>query len=351
MGDDGNQLKPEMLVPRLGEALVAGGRISDADLDRALTFQHEHSTKERGVLLGDALLELGLIDRPTLDQAITEQVLQLRLALEAANSDLERRIRDRTQELQRAVERLAELGELKANFMANISRELRTPLSQIKGFLELMISNTLGPLTEEQRHAIHMSQKGAHRLEESIEDLLMFSSASRGEMSLHLEPLDLRDLVERAIANVTALTRERGVEVRFAASNGIPLIQGDEEKILWALNQLLENAVKVTDAGGQATVSLAEQSPNLVIVSVTDSGAGIPAERLRGIFEPLQHLDGSARPPMKGLGLRLALVKHIIEGHGSALHVDSVEGQGTTASFPLLVAPRTEAAAGPHQSS
>jgi two-component system cell cycle sensor histidine kinase PleC len=335
-----------MLVPRLGEALIAGGHISDADLDRALAYQHEHSTKEHGVLLGEALLELGLIDRPTLDQAITEQVLQLRLALEAANSALERRIEERTQELRRAVERLSELGELKANFMANISRELRTPLAQINGFLELMISNTLGPLTDEQRHAIQVSQKGAHQLGESIEDLLMFSSASRGEMSLHLEPLDLRDLAERAIANVAVRAREGGVRVRLAAKRGIPLIQGDAEKILWALNQLLENAVKFTDAGGRVTVSIAEQSPNLVIVSVADTGAGIPAERLDEIFEPLHHLDGTDRGPTEGLGLGLALVRHIVEGHGSALHVNSVEGQGTTASFPLLVAPQTEGTAG-----
>lgn len=335
-----------MLVPRLGEALVGGGHITEADLKKALVYQREHSTKEHGMLLGEALLSLELIDRLTLDQAITEQVLQLRSALESANRELEGRIEERTLELQKAVERLSELGELKANFMANISRELRTPLTQIKGFLELMVSDTLGPLTDEQRHAMQVSQKAARRLEASIEDLLMFSSASRGEMSLSLEPLDLRDLAERAIANVALLARERGVQVRLAAANEFPLVQGDGEKILWALNQLLDNAVKFTGAGGRATVSLAEQSPNLVIVAVTDTGVGIPAERLHEIFEPLHHLNRSSPQPAEGLGLGLALVRHIVEGHGSALHVASVEGQGTTASFPLLAAPQTEAAAG-----
>jgi signal transduction histidine kinase len=351
MADDGKQLRPEMLVPRLGEALVVGGHISDADLQKALTFQREHSTEEHGVLLGEALLELNLIDRPTLDQAITEQVLRLRSAVEAANRDLERRIQERTLQLQNAVERLSELGELKANFMANISRELRTPLTQIKGFLELMTSDTLGPLTDEQRHAMQVSQKAAHRLEESIEDLLTFSSASRGEMRLQLEPLDLRDLAERATANVTPLARERGVRVRVVAGKGLPPVQGDAQKILWALNQLLENAVKFTPEGGRVTTSFAEQSPNLIIVSVSDTGVGIPAERLQEIFEPLHALDGSIRRPSEGLGLGLALVRHIIEGHGSALHVDSAEGRGTTASFPLLVVSQGESNAGkPHSS-
>jgi signal transduction histidine kinase len=329
-----------MLVPRLGEVLVSRGHISDADLKKALTYQHEHSTQDHSVLLGEAMLELKLIDRPTLDRAITEQVLQLRSALETANHELERRIQERTLELQHAVERVSELGELKANFVANISRELRTPLTQIKGFLELMASNTLGPLTVEQRHAMQVSQKAAHRLEDSIEDLLTFSSASRGEMSLHLEPLDLRDLAERAIANVSALARERGVRVRLAADKGIPPVQGDAEKILWALNQLLENAVKFTDAGGRVTVGFAAQSPNLVIVSVDDTGVGIPAERLQETLEPLHGLAGSIRRPTDGLGLGLALVRHIVEGHGSALHLDSVEGRGTTATFPLLVVPQ-----------
>jgi signal transduction histidine kinase len=342
MADEKQQLRPEMLVPRLGEVLLARGHISDADLKRALAYQHERSTKGHGVLLGEALLKLKLIDRPTLDQAITEQVLQLRSALESANTELERRIRERTLELQKAVERLSELGELKANFIANISRELRTPLTQLKGFLELMVSDTLGPLTDEQRHAMQVSQRAAHRLEESIEDLLMFSSASRGEMNLHLEPLDLRDLAERAIANVAPLARERGVRVRLTASKEMALVQGDGEKILWALNQLLENAVKFTDTGGGATVSFAEQSPNLMIVSVADTGAGIAAERLQEIFEPLHALDGSIRGPTEGLGLGLALVRHIVEAHGSVLHLDSVEGRGTTASFPLLTVPKTE---------
>jgi two-component system phosphate regulon sensor histidine kinase PhoR len=351
MADDSKQLRPEMLVPRLGEALLARGNISDADLKRALAYQHKHSTKDHGVLLGEALLALELIDRSTLDQAITEQVLQLRSALEAANRELEGRIQERTEELQEAVERLSELGELKANFMANVSQELQAPLAQIKGFLELMVSDTLGSLTDEQRHAMHVSQRAAHRLEKSIDDLLMFSSASRGEMNLRLEPLDLRDLVERAISNISTLARERGVRVHLAAAERIPFVQGDAEKILWALNRLLENGVKFTDEGGRVTVSLAKQSPNLIIVSVADTGVGIPAERLQGIFEPLYRLDGSIRQPAESLDLGLALVRHIVEGHGSALHLDSAEGRGTTASFPLLVVPQAELAGGKPQPS
>ena len=103
------------------------------------------------MLLGQALLELGLLDRATLDQAVTEQIIELRSALQSANRTLDRRVRERTEELQQALERLSELGEMKANFVANISHELRTPLTHIKGYLELLSSGSLGALTEDQR--------------------------------------------------------------------------------------------------------------------------------------------------------------------------------------------------------
>jgi signal transduction histidine kinase len=153
------------------------------------------------------LLELGLIDRAGLDQAVTEQIIQLRAALQTANRTLDRRIRERTQELQQALERLSELGEMKANFVANISHELRTPLTHIKGYLELLATDSLGVLSGEQRHAVQVSQKAARKLERLIEDLLTFSGASHGAVSFRQETLDIRRIAERAIRNVAASGR------------------------------------------------------------------------------------------------------------------------------------------------
>ncbi|MGC8855403.1 MAG: histidine kinase dimerization/phospho-acceptor domain-containing protein, partial [Anaerolineae bacterium] len=178
------RLTPEMLVPRLGDYLVRRGHISAAELQKALAYQQEQIAMGKTCLLGQALLELNLLDRDTLEQAITEQILQLRAALQAANRNLERRVQERTAELQAALERLSELSQLKANFVSNISHELRTPLTHIIGYLELLVSESLGPLTPEQRHALQVSQRAAARLENLIEDLIMFSLASRGELSL-----------------------------------------------------------------------------------------------------------------------------------------------------------------------
>ena len=341
MTEDKPQLTPEMLVPRLGEALVNSGRISEQDLQNALDYQEQRAAQGHAMVLGQALLELQLIDGPSLEQAITEQIIRLRSALQSANRTLERRVHDRTVELQDALERLSELGELKANFVANISHELRTPLTHIKGYLELMITDSLGPLTDEQRHAMQVSQKAAGRLEKLIEDMLMFSGGARGEMSFKPEAVDLERLADLAVTKVRATAKEHNVDVSVTSAGPIPPVQADRDKILWALDQLLDNAVKFTAPGGRVVIGLKEESPNLVMVSVGDTGAGIPAGRLKEIFEPFHQLDESSARQSGGAGLGLTLVRQIVEAHGSVLGVTSVENQGTTFRFPLLVAGET----------
>jgi signal transduction histidine kinase len=332
------QLTPEMLVPRLGEALVQGGQITDLDLQKALAYQQQKLVQGQTYLLGQALLDLKLLDRSTLDQAVTEQIIQLRSALQAANRNLEQRVQERTSELQAALQRLSELSQLKANFIANISHELRTPLTHVKGYLDLMLANSLGPLTEEQSRALQVTQKAAIRLENLIEDLIMFSLASRGEMSMKQEKIDIHNLVLVSSKAARQKADPRGVEVQVIAEDKTPPVQGDAEKISWVLNQLLDNAVKFTPAGGSVLIRLEkEEGANLVMVSVSDPGIGIPADRLKEIFEPFHQLDGSSTRQSGGTGLGLALVRQIIEAHGSLLSVTSVEGQGSTFRFPLLV--------------
>jgi signal transduction histidine kinase len=339
MANERSQLTPEMLVPRLGEALVRSEHITELDLKKALAYQQEQIAEGKTILLGQALLDLKLIDQSTLDQAVTEQIIQLRSALQAANRTLERRVQERTSELQGALERLSELSQMKANFVANISHELRTPLTHIKGYLELMVTDSLGPLTDEQRHALQVSQKASDRLENLLEDLIMFSLASRGEMSVKQESVDIRRLANLAAKNASQKAEERGVEVHILAKEQLPLVQGDPEKIMWVLNQLLDNAVKFTPSGGRVIFGLKEESTNLIMVSIADTGIGIPAHRLQEIFEPFHQLDDSSTRKFGGTGLGLSLVRQIVEAHGSLLDVNSIEGKGTTFKFPLLVVP------------
>jgi signal transduction histidine kinase len=331
------QLTPEMLVSRLGDYLVHTGHIKAEDLQKALAYQQEHLASGETYLLGQALLDLKLLDRAALDQAVTEQIIQLRSALQSANRNLERRVEERTAELQAAIERLSELSQMKANFVANVSHELRTPLTHIIGYLELMITASLGPITTEQKHALQVSQRSAARLGAMIEDLIMFALASRGELSLRPVAVDISRLVNLAVNTSTQKAEERNVTVHAVVDAGVPLVQADPQKIAWALNQLIDNGIKFTPAGGRVVVSVKMEAANLVMVSVTDTGIGIPYSRMNEIFEPFHQLDGSSTRQYGGTGLGLSLVRQIIESHGSLLDVQSVDGRGTTFKFPLLV--------------
>lgn len=330
------KLSPEMLVPRLGEYLVQKGLISEDDLQRALNHQQEVTYQGGQALLGQALVDLKFLDKETLDQVITEQIIQLRSALQSANRNLEQRVHERTADLNEALNRLSELSQMKANFVSNISHELRTPLTHIKGYIELLVSESLGPVTEEQRHALTVSQRATGKLEDMIEDLIMFSLASRGEMSMKLESVDIRRAVSLHAKTAARKAEERGVKIEVNALEKIPFVQADGEKISWVLTQLLDNGIKFTPSGGTVTVALEEEGKNLVQVIVQDTGVGIPQARMKEIFEPFHQLDGSSTRRYGGTGLGLSLVRQIVEAHGSLLDVKSIEGKGTTFKFPLL---------------
>ena len=331
------KLTPEMLIPRLGEYLVQKGLIGDNDVMRALAYQQELVAQVNPCMLGQALMDLNLLDRDTIDQAITEQILQLRTALQAANRNLEQRVRERTADLNEALNRLSELSQMKANFVSNISHELRTPLTHIKGYLELMVTESLGPVTAEQKHALSVSQRATGKLESMIEDLIMFSLASRGELSMKLDLVDIRRLVSLAAKSATNKAEERGVKLQIDVSDGLPPVQADSEKLGWVINQLLDNGIKFTPSGGSVTISVKEEGSNLVQLSVVDTGIGIPQGRMKEIFEPFHQLDGSSTRRYGGTGLGLSLVRQIIEAHGSLLDVKSTEGKGSVFKFPLLI--------------
>ncbi|MEZ0395459.1 MAG: ATP-binding protein [Anaerolineales bacterium] len=329
-------LTPEILVPRLGEYLVQAGHITEEDLQRALEYQKKSKSSGR-YLLGQALLELKLIDQETLNRAITEQIIQLRTALEDANRFLEKRVQERTAELQEALHKLSELSQIKSNFVANISHELRTPLTHIKGYIELLVTESLGPLTPEQKNALQVSQRAAGRLESLIDNLIVFSLAARGEMSLKLGPVDLNKVAGEVISYSRSKATDRNVTLTVNIPPDLPPVQADEQKISWVILQLVDNAIKFTPAGGRVTLSMYPETSELVIVSVADTGIGIPENRRDEIFEPFHQLDGSSTRRYGGTGLGLALVREILDAHGSLIEFDSVEGQGTTFRFPLLV--------------
>jgi signal transduction histidine kinase len=331
-------LTPEVLVPRLGEYLVQQGHITEEDLEKALTYQQKKLGKRQHWLLGEILLELKLVDRPTLDQAITEQIIQLRNALEDANRYLEHRVQERTAELQLALRKLSELNQLKANFVANISHELRTPLTHVKGYVELLITESLGSLSEQQKNALQVSQQATTRLESLIDNLILFSQAARGELTLRLIPVNLNKIANDILNRSHSKALERNITLSADMKSNLPLVKADEEKISWVILQLMDNAIKFTPPGGKVALLIKRDADTLVKVSVADTGIGIPKNRLHELFEPFHQLDGSSTRRYGGTGLGLALVRQILDAHGSVIDIQSKEGKGSIFGFTLIVA-------------
>jgi signal transduction histidine kinase len=330
----GLPIAPEVLVPRIGEYMTQRKLIKPEDLKRALSYQKQKTKTGSPILLGQAMLELGLVDRETLDQVVTAQILELQNALAEANRTLKQRILERTLELQRALERLSELNVLKANFVANISHELRTPLTHIKGYLNLLAEGEMGPLSQSQLEGVNVILRAEERLEHLIEDLIQFSLVSRGSLNLELQKVDLLKLINTNIDRITPKAQTHGVLVSANLADDLTQVWADEDKISWVLHQLLDNAVKFTPTNGKVVVK-ASNNVGSVSISVTDTGIGIPKERIPEIFEPFHQLDGSSTRHYGGTGLGLTMVRRIIEAHGSQMKVDSAVGEGSCFEFRL----------------
>jgi signal transduction histidine kinase len=329
-------ISPEILVPRLGEYLLEKGVLTPEKLQTALEAQKQALAEGKPRLLGQTLLQLGYVERETLDQAITEQILRLQAALQQSNRMLEQRVQERTNELHKALVKLTELNQLKSNFISSISHELRTPLTHIKGYLDLLSEGDLGAINESQRKALNVMLKAEIRLEQLIEDLIRFSLAAKGELTLHLSWTDINRLLSGVLKKCEHLAKAKNIQIHVLSENGLPPAKADEEKVAWVLYQLLENAIKFTPEGGVVSVR-ANPLGEGIIFNIDDTGIGIPDNRIDEIFEPFHQLDSSDNRRYGGTGLGLALVKLIIEAHGSYIKVKSTEGKGSSFEFSLPV--------------
>ena len=330
---------PAAAIPKLGAFLLEQHLISEDQLGLALARQHEAEARGARQLLGQTLVELGYVNRETIDQAVNRQILELHAALTASNRQLEQRVEERTAELRRALERLSELNQLKANLISNVSHELRTPLAHIKGYTELMADGQLGGLNDEQTNALAVVRRATERLGRLIDDLIEFSSASRTGLALNLTPVVLPELLAEAIDGSREKAGKAGVLLTLEAAEGLPTPLADRERLGWVVHQLLDNAIKFTPDGGRVTVHAAPEA-RAVLVEVSDTGIGIPRERIREVFEPFHQLDGSPTRRYGGTGLGLALVRLILDAHGAPLNVDSRVGEGTRITFTLPVEAR-----------
>jgi signal transduction histidine kinase len=335
--EPGTRFVGDAMLSRFGEFLMKKGYITEGDLEGALGRQRELAGAGVRETLGQVLLEMRVMTREQLELASVEQVQELQNALRSANAQLEQRVADRTRELEQAYRKLTELDHLKGNFIANVSHELRTPLTKIKGFNALLAAGDLGPLTDEQQQAVDVMGRGVSELERLVGDLIQFATGARGEMVLRRTTVPVADALEAAVGAQRSRAAAQGLSLASHPPAPGVCVKADAEKIRWVLDQLLDNAIKFTPAGGRVDAG-AERVGDHVRIWVADTGPGIAEARLPELFEPFHQLDGSATRRQGGTGLGLALVQMIVTAHQSAVSVDTRLGEGSRFSFDLPAA-------------
>jgi signal transduction histidine kinase len=281
--------------------------------------------------LGDRIL--GVLDVQSTDEEGFDQddvsVLQnvahqITIALENARAYAVER---------RAVERLKELDLSKRRFLANMSHELRTPLTNILGFSRLMLKGIGGSLTEQQQSDLKIVYQDGQHLLGLINDLLDISHIEAGLMELEFQEVDLAQLIHSVMATASALVRDKEVELHQEIAPDMPRVQADVTRLRQVLLRLLANAAKFTEQGS-ITVR-AWRTDGQAMISVSDTGVGIPEEDQERIFERFEQgtLENGRRPD--GAGLGLALSKEFVEMHGGRMWVESKVGKGATFTFSL----------------
>lgn len=228
---------------------------------------------------------------------------------------------------------LMELDRLKSNFIANVSHELKTPLTAISGYADYLVMEKLGPLTDTQRKGIEVMRRNIKRLTRQIKDLLDFVTIESGHFIIDVKPFDIRALFEETVANHQAEADKKKLKIELNAPDALN-IMGDRERIMQVIDNLVMNAIKFTPRGF-ITLSAEIDQRNMVVIEVADTGVGIPTESIPKIFERFHQLDGSSTRKFSGVGLGLAIVKSILDAHQSTIQVTSIPGKGSRFSFCL----------------
>ncbi len=234
------------------------------------------------------------------------------------------------------ITRLRLLEQMRKDFVANVSHELRTPLSSIKGFAETLLA---GGLNDEKNRAgfVKSIEDQADRMTRLVENLLQLSAIESGRHPPHFEPLSLGEIVQDVWRGLKPLADRKKASFVVELDEGLPKVSADRGQLRQVLTNLVENAVKFSQEGGQVRVAAKVESGTL-LVSITDSGPGIPEKDLPRVFERFYRVDKARSREMGGTGLGLAIVKHIIEAHHGSVGVESAEGQGSTFRFTLPLA-------------
>jgi PAS domain S-box-containing protein len=341
---DGSRFWANVVITALRDSkgrLVGFGKVT-----RDLTDRRKREEQARELAAESAARLVAEQRRAEVEQLNTQleqQALELEQQIEEAQALTEElemsnvQLQEATEVAERAQREAMAANTAKSQFLAAMSHELRTPLNAIAGYLELIETGVYGPVTEAQHRALRRAQRSEQHLLSLINDVLNFAKLEAGRIEYHLEDLPLDEVVSQMMPMIEPQLAARGITHDAHVAPGI-MVRADRDKLQQILLNLLSNAAKFTESGGRVTVETVAcdaMPPDGVCLEVTDTGCGIPADKLEEIFDPFVQVHRKLTRVTEGSGLGLAISRDLARGMGGDLRVRSIEGEGAT--FMLLL--------------
>jgi signal transduction histidine kinase len=227
--------------------------------------------------------------------------------------------------------------EFKNQFLSHVSHELRTPLTSIHQFVTILLDGLAGEVNPEQRYHLGTVLNSVHQLRAMIRDLLEATRAESGKIRIEPSCVNIGELIQQAISMMGPSAKEKRVGLEVGLDTRIPFVYADPDRVLQVLINLIDNGIKFTPAEGSVLVKacMVEADPDMVYLSVADTGRGVTAEAKTLIFERLYQDPDSVDNSRAGLGLGLFIAKELVELHGGRIWVASEVDNGSTFSFTL----------------
>ncbi len=251
------------------------------------------------------------------------------------------------EQLQKMNRKLQEIDKMKSDFISVVSHELRTPLTTIKAFVELIL---MKPEMDGQQRAklARTINLEADRLTRLIEDLLDLARIEADSMKWRLEELSIEDVILQSLEYIRPLLENKGLHLTTKFNSPLPVLRGDRDRLAQVVTNIISNALKFTPTGGSIHIAAhAESVPAAqIVVAISDTGIGIPAQDLELIFDKFQRSGDQLTNTIEGSGLGLAIARQIVEYHGGRIWATSMYGKGSTFTLTLPLVERRGQATG-----
>ncbi len=235
-------------------------------------------------------------------------------------------------ELQKRVEELTNANRAKDEFLSIVSHELRTPLTSLTGFLSVLLEGEAGPISDQQKKFLGIAKQSATRLNLIISDLLDVSRIESGRLNLEMGECSLYEILRTSHEGLKASAAGKSIQLRLQAVPNLPQIWGDPSRIQQVVDNIVSNAIKFTDRGGEVDI-FGEEKGDFLQVSIRDTGPGLTTAEQEKVFDMFYQADASTRRSAGGAGLGLAIARGIVNMHGGQISVQSEKGKGATFTF------------------